>query len=320
MYHYVHSPNSPEFDGLYGPSAQEFERQLLKIQSQYFILDAATFLAGLEGQVKLPRYCALITFDDGTVDHYRTVFPVLKRLNIPAVFFVITKCVQQRVLASVHARHLIAARIGEETLRREFIRRLEAQVGPIHNLPSVPDAVAQNAYRWDDLETARFKYAVNFGLPTDLRNRILCEIFETYVGDWFKAGNQFYATWEQLREMQIAGMHVGGHSHYHEPLGWLTPTALEEDIRQCHQMLATRLSGDGFLFSYPFGKAEHFSPIVIETLKRYGFRAAFTNLQGLNSLPVQVTGLEQYYFRRIDPKDLDQYLTRSNEFDNTGPV
>jgi peptidoglycan/xylan/chitin deacetylase (PgdA/CDA1 family) len=304
MYHYVRSPDMPGVDGLHGPLVEEFERQLRKVQSRYHVLDYQSLLAGLHGDEPLAPKNALITFDDGTTDHYHNAFPVLRRLGLSGLFFLITDAVESRRLVAVHARHIIAGQIGEEQLRVEFTQCLCEHIGSSDWLAQVPIEVAMRAYRWDDQETARFKYAVNFHLPSALRNTILQQIFEHRVGDWRAWGDRFYLTWEQAREMQALGMAVGGHSHRHEALALQEPQALEADIRQCFDLLSRQLGTNALPFSYPFGKAEHVSRAVIDVLEQAGCTVAFTNIQGGNHLPLQASGPARYMMLRIDPKDL----------------
>lgn len=308
MYHHIHGASVPYLEGLHGPTVEEFESQLQALQSNYQILDYRSFLDAIRNRTRLPSRCALITFDDGTVDHYRVAFPILAKLGVSGTFFVITEAVQNRTLSAVHARHLIAGRISETALRNEFSGRVSKLAGKVDWLEQVRPEVANKAYRWDDPETARFKYAVNFGLSAELRNTVLREIFEEHVGDWSEWGARFYVNWQQLREMKTAGMEIGGHSHRHEALSLLSEAELDEDIRLCHAALAKHLDGDRLPFSYPFGKAEHFSANVVAAIVRHGFSGAFTNVQGTNLLSECLDGVSNYSLRRIDPKDLARQL------------
>jgi len=307
MYHYVHAGRTPHVSGLHGPSREEFERQVRALQSQYEIIDYPTLADAFRGDSSLPKKCALITFDDGTADQYQNAFPVLLSLGVSGVFFAITDCVENRALTGVHARHFVTREIGAERFRQEFVRAIpESCLRSC--LDGISSDVAQQAYRWDDCETARFKYACNFALPPGVRNRVLRRLFERFVGDWDSAGQELYLTWEQLREMQHVGMQIGGHSHRHEALTRLSPAQLDEDISLCAGLLARRLDDVARPFSYPFGKSQHYSRAVIETLTKHGFHSAFVNEQGLNQLPSNGDGATQYTLRRIDPKDLPQFL------------
>ena len=56
----------------------------------YTTLTADRFLAYLQGRTEVPRKSVLITFDDGYLDNYVHAYPVLKRLGLHAVVFVVT--------------------------------------------------------------------------------------------------------------------------------------------------------------------------------------------------------------------------------------
>lgn len=314
MYHYIHGSRAAHLQGLHGLTDAALEQQLGYLQEHYRVLDYPSFLQGLNGEQALPPRCALITFDDGTIDQYTTAYPVLKRLGLPATFFVITDAVENRRLAAVHARHLLARALGEEGLRRAFIDQLAVRTGRTDGFEAVADETARRAYRWDDLETARFKYAVNFGLPSDARNAVLKDLFGRNVGDWAEAGDAFYVSWEHLRAMKAGGMQIGGHSHHHEALSLLDPAAACADLHRCHTLLVGRLGADAYPFSYPFGKQEHFSADVMETLREVGFSASFANIQGLNTVPRPASSLKGYQLLRIDPKDLITYAVAEGSF------
>ena len=226
-------------------------------------------------------------------------------------FGVVRGKILRRSNADCAGVRLLAGRIGEERLRLEFLERLSAG-GASDSLGRVPVAVARRAYRWDDEQTALFKYAVNFALPAPVRDGILTDMFGEHVGDPGEWGDRFYASGEQLREMQDGGMHIGGHSHRHEALGMSDLEDMRDELSCCMEAVSANLEGDSFAFSYPFGKKEHFSAKVIEALASNGFRVAFTNIQGVNAIGSYPTVQDQYGLSRIDPKDLDSFLGRAN--------
>jgi peptidoglycan/xylan/chitin deacetylase (PgdA/CDA1 family) len=69
---------------------QVFERQLRHLKSKFDILTFDEFIEVVAEQKTLERDAVLITFDDGVQDNYTNAFPILKKLNVPAVIFVCT--------------------------------------------------------------------------------------------------------------------------------------------------------------------------------------------------------------------------------------
>ncbi len=125
MYHLVHGPGTPHIAGLPGPDREEFAAQLRRLQLRYPPISYGELVESRSGRRTLPARCSLITFDDGTSDHYRNAFPVLRELGLSAVFFVISRCVEERELTPVHARHLITARISASEFRQRFLEALQ---------------------------------------------------------------------------------------------------------------------------------------------------------------------------------------------------
>lgn len=86
MYHHV-SPNP----GLVTVSPETFTAQMEYLaQSGFTALTADQFLAFLQGKADVPGKSVLITFDDGYLDNCVHAWPVLQRLGLHAVIFVVT--------------------------------------------------------------------------------------------------------------------------------------------------------------------------------------------------------------------------------------
>ncbi len=86
MYHHV----SP-CPGLVTVSPGTFVRQMEYVRrAGYTALNTDRFLAFLKGRETVPAKSVLITFDDGYLDNYVHAFPVLEKLGLHAVIFVVT--------------------------------------------------------------------------------------------------------------------------------------------------------------------------------------------------------------------------------------
>lgn len=71
-------------------SPAEFEQQIIYLKKKkYLFVTLESVVNELRKQVALPQNSVAITFDDTTIDNYRFTFPILKKHEAKATFFVI---------------------------------------------------------------------------------------------------------------------------------------------------------------------------------------------------------------------------------------
>ncbi|MCX7695443.1 MAG: polysaccharide deacetylase family protein, partial [Caloramator sp.] len=71
---------------------ERFEADLKMLKEKGFnIISLRYLLLAIDGQAKLPPNAVVITFDDGLESFYTYAYPLLKKYNMPAINFVITK-------------------------------------------------------------------------------------------------------------------------------------------------------------------------------------------------------------------------------------
>lgn len=147
------------------------------VERGFHAIPLATLVDALERHATVPDRSVVLTFDDGWANHYRNVFPILRRLGLTATFFVYT----------------------------------------------------------------------------------------TPIGS-----DGRYMTWEQLSEMQAAGMTIGAHSWTHGPLTeahkWL-----RDEVTASRNELAHHLGRAPEFFAYPAGA---WDADVVAAVRAAGFRAA----------------------------------------------
>lgn len=72
-------------------SVEQFDAQMkYLVDDGYTVITPDELLDAWKGSGNLPKKPVIITFDDGSVDNYKNVFPILQKYNLKATIFVIT--------------------------------------------------------------------------------------------------------------------------------------------------------------------------------------------------------------------------------------
>lgn len=299
MYHYIRDlPNTP-FPRIKGMCISDFRQQLTALQCHYEMATLESTLAFLQGRYTPRRDLCLLTFDDGLKEHYSEVTPLLGDCGVQGLFFVITSCVQEHRVASVHMNHFLMAALGFDAYRSAFLQRLKKLSPNAWISTEVDTAVAQRTYRWDSPEIASFKYLFNFVLDWQVRDQVLQALFAEELGAEEPFSGTLYFNWEEARQMQAAGMLIGGHSHQHRPLATLSAEELQWDLSACQRLLLEYLRPQSLWpFCYPYGKTDSFNAATVRELKQLRFACAFSTEVGTN-----VAGMDAFVLHRLDCKD-----------------
>ncbi|MDQ7024776.1 MAG: polysaccharide deacetylase family protein [Anaerolineae bacterium] len=94
MYHYVSElpPNADDIRTRLTVSPQRFRAHIQYLQSQgYNTISLYEIDLALENGTPLPSNPVVLTFDDGYIDHYATVFPILQEYGFTGTFFVVSE-------------------------------------------------------------------------------------------------------------------------------------------------------------------------------------------------------------------------------------
>jgi len=78
-------------------------------------------------------------------------------------------------------------------------------------------------------------------------------------------------TWEQLTEICMCGVELGGHSHSHRQLDTLPLTIAQDEIVHCKRLLEDHLGQEVLSFAYPHG---YHSATTKRLVREAGYRSA----------------------------------------------
>lgn len=236
--------------------------------------------------------CAILTFDDGLLDHYERVFPVLVEIGISGAFFISGRPLAERkvpdqfliqaVLACAREnpkvyeacfeayRQIVSKTSGEQSVESETSRLWTA-----FSKTSLP--VSKNS--WSRIEC--FFTELGRSGPPEYRD-MMGHLFESVVLREVgcteeEVCEKFFMNGDQIREMHSHGMEFGLHGYTHgygcETLGSYEANLL--GLKKClgHNSSLSRersvTDSSVFMASYPHGK-------ITEGLESLGINLAFT--------------------------------------------
>jgi peptidoglycan/xylan/chitin deacetylase (PgdA/CDA1 family) len=293
VYHYIRDLPRTRFPRIKGMLTQDFREQVRELAGSFEMATVESAVAFLQGSYAPSGDLCLLTFDDGLKEHYTEATPILAEFGIRGVFFLITRCLQEQRVAPVHMNHFLMADLPFDTYRSAFLKELRRSV------ETVEFEAAKRAYPWDTTEVAQFKYLFNFILQPSERDDAVRTLFRRYLGDEQAFSNDLYLNWAEARDMQSAGMAIGGHTHEHRPLSTLSSVELVKDLTDCRNLLDANLdSSGGWPFCYPYGKNSTFTDETVGVLQQLGFQCAFTTESGANT-----PGVDLFRVRRVDCKN-----------------
>ena len=281
MYHHVKDARHP-FPWVKGISLKRFREQLAFLQKRYRIIRLADYVLYLRGERDdLPPRVALLTFDDGLREHARVVVPILQRLRLPASFFPITRSVLESKLTTAHKNHFLFHRFAVPELRQFVLRAVSPSLQRIEASPQ-HRRLAVERYRFDDPDTASFKFFVNHRLPFAVRDRVLDHLFQKHFRDEARIARQFYLSPSDIRAMSTAGFEFGSHSHRHIVLARASAAVQRRELATSKRHLEAMIGKPVTALSYPFGHIGEFNETTIRIAKDLGLQAGLANIDTVN--------------------------------------
>jgi peptidoglycan/xylan/chitin deacetylase (PgdA/CDA1 family) len=260
------------------PTPAQFEARMRWVAANFEVLPLAEAVRALR-EDRLPRRALSITFDDGYADNHDLALPILRRLGLPATFFVATGyldggCMFNDVVIEA-LRHAPGPELALEDLG--FGRH------PVGSVAQRRQAVGRILER------------LKYGEPTR-RHELARRIAERAgIGD--PAG--LMMTSQQVAALHAAGMAVGAHTVSHPILTQIPLDRAREEIVASRERLQEITGARVRLFAYPNGKPlRDYGRQHAQLAREVGFDAAVSSAWGAAR-----AGDDLYQLPRFTPWD-----------------
>lgn len=235
------------------PDAAEFEARMRWVRANFNVLPLCAAVQALR-EDRLPRRALCITFDDGYADNYRIALPILRRLELPATFFVATGFLDGGCMFND---------VVIEAVRRAAADLQLEDLGLGHH-PLGSDGERARAI---DRILSSLKY-----FEPERRHKVAVEVAR-------RAGaavpTDLMMTSAQVRALHEAGMTVGAHTVNHPILAEVPATQARDEMAQGRARLEQITGAPVRLFAYPNGRPlRDYRREHAELARELGFEAA----------------------------------------------
>jgi peptidoglycan/xylan/chitin deacetylase (PgdA/CDA1 family) len=305
MYHYVRDLKKSRYPNIKGLTIDNFVNQLNYIESNYSIVRMEECIECIHGNpAGFPENAALLTFDDGYIEHFTDVFPILDEMGIQGSFFPPVQSTTEDRVLDVNKIHFILTACDEpgsllEVLRTE-IKNLKKQYNlkdPEHYF----DRIESSEHPYDPVEVTKFKRTLQRELPYEARQEIVSVLFKKYVGvpeDVFSA--ELYMNEDQLKTMIRNGMFVGGHGYSHKWLNSIDEAEQKFELDQTDSFLDSLGVDPNYkVMCYPYGG---YNDSLLRQLERSRFTAGLTTVSELAILSKS----KRFELARIDTNEMGE--------------
>lgn len=308
MYHYVRDLSHSRYPSIKGLDYSLFKEQINFFGQHFHIITMENVLEALEGGY-LPEKALLLTFDDGYIDHYMSVLPVLKAHKIQGSFFIPGKTFAEDILLDVNKVHFVLASAKEKELLQQLFEQMDYYRGNEYIYPSNEELFQEYgiASRFDTKETIFIKRMLQTILPEKLRNIITTNLFKEVVGiDEKKFARELYMNRDQIRMMKESGMFIGLHGYDHYWLGNLALNHMKRDMEKALEVMDEFIEQDAWVMNYPYG---NYNDGVVKYISDHGCRLGLTTEVRVADLDVD----SQYEIPRLDCNDFPPKSSRYEE-------
>ena len=273
MYHYVR-PADEHYPGLYYLSVDDFQRQLDFFEKEFGIINKNEWDQVVLNPDVLPEGVVL-TFDDGLMDHYQHVYPILKERGLWGIFYVSSRTLVRDNLLNVHKVHHLLGKYNPS----QVLERLQSIVTESDLIEGFFESLQASPYQSQkmDNDAILVKKMVNYSIKPEVKDRLLTELLKSFEPDIADLATRFYMSDEHIIEMDNAGFTFGAHGHSHNLLSKFDrPKELHQEVTGSIDEINNLLKEPSDTFCYPYGGKNSWNKNVISLLSDTGTKYCFS--------------------------------------------
>jgi peptidoglycan/xylan/chitin deacetylase (PgdA/CDA1 family) len=236
--------------------ASSFEGIVRYLARNFKVVSLGELVVQIEGKAATREDgLVALTFDDGLRNHAEVVYPILKKLGMPAAFYICPKLIDRGCSVWTWEMKSRLDRM-EESVRQRFLDLAEATGGTqavVNWMKTIP------VVRREAIEREIRDNSQGFAFTPDERDR-----FELM-------------TWQQVKDLDPSLITICSHTATHIDLPQADSARLESELAESKEIIESRLGRKVEFLAYPNGSI---SPQMLPTVARY-YRSAVVTRTGV---------------------------------------
>ncbi|MFT7251742.1 MAG: peptidoglycan/xylan/chitin deacetylase (PgdA/CDA1 family) [Flavobacterium sp.] len=176
----------------------------------------------------------LLTFDDGLQEVYSIIYPILKKNNLKAIFFINPNFVDNNEGLYKHYISIIISHLNSNNFEKTTLDKISQILSFTYNNV---EEFKQNIINIKYSEREKINDVLSF--------------LNINIKEYLKE-HKPYITKEQIQEMIDDGFYFGGHTMTHPPLNQLNHNEQKDEIINSIDWLKNNFNIDYSLFAFPF--------------------------------------------------------------------
>lgn len=262
------APRAGRFSIERGVSASVFEAQIRFMLKHFVPIKSSQVL---DPSSALLRFA--VTLDDGYEDNFLVAAPILRRLGVPATFFVVSDYVgsDRRFWWEQLAEMMRSSRVLGLDLQAAVPELVAAGALPVW-LPLRTDAEREFAY-------GRLSASMRAGPHKMLHYHLdrLSNVLEVRARE--EGRDYGLMSWYQLKELARQDFEIGSHTATHCNVLGADQETLQAEIVSSIAAIERQLELPVLTFAYPYGHFQQFNNPVAKALSATNCRTAFTSVK-----------------------------------------
>jgi peptidoglycan/xylan/chitin deacetylase (PgdA/CDA1 family) len=259
-----------ETDDVVDATVGQFAAQMAFLSEHFSFVTAADVVRWRAGGA-LPKNPVMVSFDDGYLECFTRVLPILEAHHARATFFVSPRYLDERRLFWWERIERILNRSTRPVVTLRHPRPIELRVegSPTR---AIGDALAL-VKQTPGLDLSRFLGELEeaAGAPYSEAEEV-AEVERTLM------------TWDHVEALERAGMDIESHTQWHRVLHTLSPSELKFELLGSRRELEERLGRPVRAVAYPVGYPVAHLDHVRASLHASGYEVGFTNHSGTSFL------------------------------------
>lgn len=265
-YHRIGDEATSQFDpNIFSCTAEQFEQHIKFYKAEFTVISVDELIIKMNSNDPMDKKYAVITFDDGYIDNYSIAFPILKKHNCTAAFYIATGYVNSPQIPWWDEIAWIIRHCNKKSIQlSNWPKPIDISTGTI--IEKIRAILRE--FKLDESRSMADKI-------TELETICQCQ-FNEQIKE-----TQLFINWQQIKEMSENGMHIGSHSMSHNILSHLSVQEQTLELQQSKIELEQQLNEKITSLAYPVGNSTSFSEDTMNVAKEAGYELAFSFIPGI---------------------------------------